>query len=130
MVDAGCLLEICRKPGNITKEPIIRSNQRPSGKARLDGDEHVISVDGQCLAPEVLQAEEFSPSARGVGLRKDTPMKQMPLIKGEDIPVPDEFKSRLPRVSPVEEITEIGCPFPQVWGFQQAIDDRSILSEN
>jgi hypothetical protein len=57
-------------------------------------------------------------------------MEQMSLVKGQGITVPHEIQGRFPRISPVEEITEIVRTVLQVWGFQEAIDDGSILSNN
>jgi hypothetical protein len=44
-------------------------------------------------------------------------MEQMSLVKGEGITVPHEIQGRFPRISPVEEITEIVRTALQGGGF-------------
>ena len=82
-----------------------------------------MSVDGKGLVIEFPETQQLSPPGLGVRVREDTTMKEMTLVKGEPISVSHELQGCLPRVSPVEEITEIVRPVLQVWGFQQAIDD-------
>ena len=130
MLGVRCFLKISRNSGNVTEEAVVCRDERASGETSLDGDEHVMSVNGQDLILEIFQTKEFSPSTPGVGLRKNTPMKQMPLIEGEGVPVPHEFQGRLSRIPAVEEVSEIVCGVRQVYGFQQGTDGWSTLPKD
>jgi len=47
------LFEVSRKTGDVPDESIISKNEGPTAKACLDGDQHVMPVNGKVLAPEV-----------------------------------------------------------------------------
>jgi len=89
-----------------------------------------MSVDGKGLVMELPETQQLSPPGLGLRIREDTTMKEMALIKDEPISVSHKFQGRLPRVSPVEEITKVVCRVLQVCGFQQSIDGGSILLKN
>jgi hypothetical protein len=123
VIGVRCFLEIARDSTNVTQKAIVCHDERASGETSLDGDEHVMSVDGKGLVIELPETQQLSPPGLGLRVREDTTMKEMTLVKGEPISVSHELQGRLPRVSPVEEITKIVGRVLQLCGFQQSIDD-------
>ena len=91
MIGIRCLLEISRDSGNVTEEAVVCHDERAPGETGLNGDKHVMSVDGKELVSELSETQQLPPPGLGVRVREDTTMKEMTLVKGEPISVSHEL---------------------------------------